>query len=83
MVATAIYSVTMVLWKETAFRLRRDMERRWKTIVVVCDSGDTPANCYNYYYYAVFNVPCSSHKDVKSQAQYGCVISWIKSEQGR
>ena len=34
MVATAIYSVTMVLWKETAFPLRRAMERRWKRNVV-------------------------------------------------
>jgi len=34
MVATAIYSVTMVLWKETAFPLCRDMERRWKRNVV-------------------------------------------------
>ena len=33
MVATAIYSVTMVLsllWKETAFPLCRATERRWK-----------------------------------------------------
>ena len=30
MVATAIYSVTMVWWKETAFRLCRAMESRWK-----------------------------------------------------
>jgi len=30
MVAAAIYSVTMVLWKETAFPLCRAMERRWK-----------------------------------------------------
>ena len=48
MVATAIYSVTMVLWKETAFRLCRAMERRWKKECclpgVFCDSGDTPAN---------------------------------------
>jgi len=29
MVATAIYSVTMVLWKETAFPLCRAMERRF------------------------------------------------------
>ena len=35
MVATAIYSVTMVLWKETAFPLCRAMERRWKRNVVV------------------------------------------------
>ena len=34
MVATAIYSVTMVLWKETAFPLCRSMERRWKRNVV-------------------------------------------------
>ena len=29
MVATADYSVTMVLWKETAFPLCRVIERRW------------------------------------------------------
>ena len=29
MVATAIYSVTVVLWKETAFPLCRAMERRF------------------------------------------------------
>jgi len=34
MVATAIYSVTMVLWKETAFPLCRAMERRCKRNVV-------------------------------------------------
>jgi len=34
MVATAIYSVTMVLWKETAVPLCRAMERRWKRNVV-------------------------------------------------
>ena len=34
MVATAIYSVTIVLWKETAFPLCRAMERRWKRSVV-------------------------------------------------
>ena len=46
MVATAIYSVTMVLWKETAFPLCRAMERGWKKECclpgVFCDSG-TPA----------------------------------------
>ena len=34
MVATAIYSVTIVLWKETAFPLCRAVERRWKRNVV-------------------------------------------------
>jgi len=34
MVATAIYSVTVVLWKETAFPVCRAMERRWKRNVV-------------------------------------------------
>jgi len=34
MVATAIYPVTMVLWKETAFPLCRAMEKRWKSNVV-------------------------------------------------
>jgi len=34
MIATAIYSVTMVLWKETAFPLCRATERRWKRDVV-------------------------------------------------
>jgi len=47
MVAKAIYSVTMVLWKETAFPLCRAMERPWKKCYlpgVFHDSGDTPAN---------------------------------------
>ena len=35
MVATAIYFVRMVLWKETAFPLCRAMERRWKRNVVI------------------------------------------------
>jgi len=39
MVATAIYSVTMVLWKETAFLLCTAMERRY----------------YYYYYYYLFD----------------------------
>jgi len=30
MVATAIYSVTMVLWKKTAFPLWRGIAKRWK-----------------------------------------------------
>jgi len=50
MVATAIYSVTMVLWKETTFPLWRATERRWKrnvvsrvssVIVVIC----LPVSC--------------------------------------
>jgi len=59
MVATAIYSVTMVLWKETAFLLCRAMERRWKRNVVSLgvfrESGDMPANLLcelnGHYYY--------------------------------
>jgi len=47
-VATAIYSVTMVLWKETAFPPWRAIGRRWKRNVVssgvFCNSGDTRAN---------------------------------------
>ena len=39
MVATAIYSATMVLWKETAFPLYRATERRWKRNVVSRVSG--------------------------------------------
>jgi len=35
MVATAIYSVTMVLWKETAFLLCRTIEKRWNRNVAV------------------------------------------------
>jgi len=35
MVAMAIYSVTMVLWKQTAFPLCRAMERRWKRNAVL------------------------------------------------
>jgi len=48
MVAAAIYSVTMVLWKETAFPVCRAMERRCKRNVVsrvssvILVNGDTP-----------------------------------------
>jgi len=34
MVAMAVYSVTIVLWKETTFPLCRAMERHWKRNVV-------------------------------------------------
>jgi len=50
MVATAIYSVTMVLWKETAFPLCRSIEKRWNRNVVsrvsyvIVVIGPTPAN---------------------------------------
>jgi len=63
MVATAIYSVTMVFWKETAFPLCRAMEKRWKRNVVSQMSSvivviRLPISCvssmaisYYYYYY--------------------------------
>ena len=35
MVATAIYSVTMVLYKETAFPLCRANEKRWNNIIII------------------------------------------------
>jgi len=50
MVATAIYSVTTVLWKETAFPLCRAIEKRWNRNVVsrvsyvIVVIGPTPAN---------------------------------------
>jgi len=47
MVAAAIYSVTMVLWKETAFPLQshgKALEKECSLPGVFCDSGDTPAN---------------------------------------
>jgi len=46
MVATAIYFVTMVLWKETAFPLRRALEKDCCLLGVLCDSIDTPANLF-------------------------------------
>ena len=45
MVATAIYSVTMVLWKETAFPLCRAVERRWKRNVVSRVSSVIVTDC--------------------------------------
>ena len=39
MVATAIYSVTMVLWKETAFPLCRAIEKRWNRNVIIIDAN--------------------------------------------
>ena len=69
MVATAIYSVTMVLWKEIAVPLCRAMERRWKRNVVSQVSSvivviRLPISCVSsmaischvpyYYYFIVF-----------------------------
>jgi len=68
MVATAIYSVTMVLWKETAFPLCRAVERRWKRNVV--------SRVSYYYYYATFNAPYVGHKDDESQAQLQRRHAW-------
>ena len=64
MVATAIYSVTMVLWKETAFPLYRAVERRWKRNVVsrvspmivvirlpISCVSSMAISCHYYYYY--------------------------------
>jgi len=47
MVAMAIYSLTVVLWKETAFSLqshRKALEKECCLPGVFCDSGDMPAN---------------------------------------
>ena len=74
MVATAIYSVAMVLWKETAFPLCRAMEKRWKRNVVPRVS---------YYHYAAFNALSvghkdDDHKDDESQAPsvFGGSLGW-------
>ena len=48
MAAAAIYSVTMVLWKETAFPLYRAMEKRWKRNIVYL-------SYHHYYYYKLGN----------------------------
>ena len=66
--ATAIYSVTMVLWKETAFPLCRAMERRWKRNVVSRVSSvmvviRLPISCelsgHLDYYYVACTVCCA------------------------
>ena len=48
MVATAVYSVTIVLWKETAICSLQShgkaLEKERCLPGVFCDSGDTPAN---------------------------------------
>ena len=45
MVATAIYSQTVVLWKEIAFMSHgKALEKQCCLPGVFCDSGDTPAN---------------------------------------
>ena len=45
----AIYSLTVVLWKETAFSLqchRKALEKECCLPGVFCDSGDMPANLF-------------------------------------
>jgi len=68
----AIYSVTVVLWKEIAFPLCRAMERRWERNVVSRVSSVTVVirhyyyyyyhyyhyYCYYYYYYNYFTLSC-------------------------
>ena len=56
MVATAIYSVTMVLWKKTHFLFAEPWKGVGKGMLsqspgVFCNSGD--AHYYYYYYYYV------------------------------
>ena len=79
MVATAIYSVTMALWKETAFPFCRATERRWKRIVVSRVFS-------SYYYYAAFNAPCVGHKDDESQGRerkiQGKEGNWKRRKEG-
>jgi len=69
MAATAIYSVTVLLWKETAFPLCRAMERRWKTNVVSRVSSYYYYYYYYHHHYAAFNAPCVGHADDESQAR--------------
>jgi len=57
MVATAIYSVTMVLWKVTAFPLCRAMEKRWKRNVVIIVSYYYYYYYYYYHFYTSVGVP--------------------------
>jgi len=56
MVATAIYSVAMVVWKETSFSLWTAMERRWKNQDVDVDGkhvrrkiASMPVSQYNLF----------------------------------
>ena len=53
MVATAIKSVTMVLWKETAFPVWRAMEMRWKRNIVSRVSSVIVVIRHYYYNYLV------------------------------
>ena len=56
MAATAIYSVTMVLWKETAFPLWRATERRWKRNVVSWVSSATVVICLSISSHAMYQL---------------------------
>ena len=52
MVATASHSVTIVLWKETAFPLWRAMDKRWKrNVVSMVSSVMAVMRLPTYYYY--------------------------------
>ena len=70
MVATAICSVTMVLWKETAFPLCRAMERRWKKNVVsqVSSMIVVIRLVIPYYFASVAVAVDSSHMTASSSA---------------
>jgi len=78
MVATAIYCVTMVLWKETVFPLCRAIEKRWNgnavsrvssvIVVIRLPICQLLLLLLVAYYYAACNAPCVGHKDGESQA---------------
>ena len=73
MAATAIYSVTMVLWKETAFPLCRTTEKRWKRNVVSRVSSvivviRLPISC-------VSSMAISCHVPAVSMANGQCVLA--------
>ena len=59
MVATAIYSVAMVVWKETSFSLWTAMERRWKNQDVDVDGKHVRRRFASIYY-----ILCPSHSTI-------------------
>ena len=79
MVATAIYSVTMVLWKETAFLLCIAIERRWKRNVVSRVSSvivviRLPISCVSSMAISC-HVPAVFFIIITIHAEYFCLIS--------
>ena len=78
MVAMAIYSVTMVLWKETAFPLCRATERHWKKNVVSRVSSIIVVICLPISCGHLISITSSQHSAVGYLSSSSVAVSSVE-----